>query len=101
MERASGLGGRVGAWRWEEGMKTRDGSFGGGDNYRGDLALRLFHTPPGEGSHGLGRPLSEGRGSQWPRVTPNTSSPLRFLPGRETISWPVLFLPIRFQKAGA
>lgn len=40
MERASGLGGRVGAWRWEEGMKTRDGSFGGGDNYRGDLALR-------------------------------------------------------------
>jgi hypothetical protein len=26
---------------------------------------------------------------------------LCFLPGRENISWPVLFLPFRFQKAGA
>ena len=51
---------------------------------------------------GLGGLRGEGRGGvPLAQGYPDTSTPLHFLPGRETISWPALFLPIRFQKAGA
>lgn len=51
---------------------------------------------------GLGGLGSEGTGGvPVAQGYPHTSTPRHFLPGGETVSWPALFLPIRFQKAGA
>lgn len=93
MERSSGSGGKVEAWRWGEVSQTRDGVFWG---VIWHSEFRIPKTQP----HGVA--VSEGKG----RVLvaqgyPDTSTPLYFLPGRKTVSWPALFLPIRFQKAGA
>lgn len=49
MESASGPVRRAEAWTWGEDIKTRDGSFEGGDSYGGDE----FRLPQERGVMGL------------------------------------------------